>query len=89
MKNKVITAVIKGSGTAYLSAIFEDNKLVGIVQNKNVSSEVNSEHVAKFLLAINNDEYFYPKNIAEFIEDNVTVIESIDVVNDFIEVIDF
>ena len=34
MKNKVITAVIKGSDTAYLSAIFEDNKLVGIVQNK-------------------------------------------------------
>ena len=85
----MVLKLIKGSDTAYLSAIFEDNKLVGIVQNKNVSSEVNSEHVAKFLLAINNDEYFYPKNIAEFIEDNVTVIESIDVVNDFIEVIDF
>ena len=41
MKNKVITAVIKGSDTAYLSAIFEDNKLVGIVKNKNVSFEVN------------------------------------------------
>ena len=37
MKNKVITAVIKGSDTAYLSAIFEDNKLVGIVQNGSVA----------------------------------------------------
>lgn len=90
MEKYVITAKKKGSDEAYLSAIFEDNKLVAVVQNKKVSSEVNTEDVAKFLLAIKSDKRYYPKNISDFINNEVQLIEAIDVIEDsYIQELDF
>ena len=72
----VITAVKAGSDVPYLSAIFLDKKLVGIIQNKNVSSDVKTEDVEKFLLAIRSDNRYYPQDIAGFIKNNLTVVEA-------------
>lgn len=90
MEKYVITAKKKGSDEAYLSAIFEDNKLVAVVQNKKVSSEVNTEDVAKFLLAIKSDKRYYPQNISDFINNEVQLIEASDVIEDsYIQELDF
>lgn len=89
MSEYVITAKSADTDEAYLSAIFEDNKLVAIVQNKKVSSEVKIEHIAKFLLSIKSEERYYPKYISSFIENYVSVIDAIDVVGDNFVVIDF
>lgn len=90
MEEYAITAKKKGSDEAYLSAIFKDNKLVAVVQNKKVSSEVKTEDVAKFLLAIESDKYYYPQNISDFINNEVHLIETIDVIGDsYIRELDF
>ena len=77
MSKYVITAKTADTDEAYLSAIFEDNKLVNIVQNKKVSSEVKIE------------QRYYPKDISSFIENHVSVIDAIDVVGDNFVAIDF
>lgn len=89
MSKYVITAKTVDTDEAYLSAIFEDNKLVNIVQNKKVSSEVKIEHISKFLLSIVSEERYYPKDISSFIENHVSVIDAIDVVGDNFVAIDF
>ena len=89
MSEYVITAKSADTDEAYLSAIFEDNKLVAIVQNKKVTSEVKIEHIAKFLLSIKSEERYYPKDISSFIENYVSVIDALDVVGDNFVVIDF
>ncbi|MDT2871656.1 hypothetical protein P7H89_12815 [Lactococcus lactis] len=78
----VITAVKAGSDVPYLSAIFLDNKLVGIIQNKTVSSDVKTEDVAKFLYAIRSDDRYYPQDIAGFIKNNLTVVAANDDIRD-------
>lgn len=78
----VITAVKAGTDVPYLSAIFRDNKLVAIIQNKKVSLDVKTEDVAKFLLAIKSDKRYYPQDIADFIKNNLTVVEAIDDIRD-------
>ena len=89
MSKYVITAKTADTDEAYLSAIFEDNKLVNIVQNKKVSSEVKIEHISKFLLSIVSEERYYAKDISSFIENHVSVIDAIDVVGDNFVAIDF
>ena len=89
MSKYVITAKTADTDEAYLSAIFEDNKLVNIVKNKKVSSEVKIEHISKFLLSIVSEERYYPKDISSFIENHVSVIDAIDVVGDNFVAIDF
>lgn len=78
----VITGLKAGTDVPYLSAIFQDNKLVAIIQNKKVSSDVKTEDVAKFLLDIKSDERYYPKDIAAFMKNNLTVVEAIDDIRD-------
>lgn len=78
----VITGLKAGTDVPYLSAIFRDNKLIGIIQNKKFSSDVKTEDVAKFLLAIKSDERYYPKDIAAFMKNNLTVVEAIDDIRD-------
>ena len=56
MSEYVITAKSADTDEDYLSAIFEDNKLVAIFQYKNVSSDVKIESIYKFLLTIKNKE---------------------------------
>ena len=89
MSEYVIPAKSADTDEDYLSAIQEDNKLVAIVQNKKVSSEVKIEHIAKFLLSIKSEERYYPKGISSFIENYVSGIDEIDVVGDNFVVIDF
>lgn len=87
MSDFVITAKKVNTDEAYLSAIFKDNHLVSVVQNKKISATLQIEHIAKFLLAIKSDEYYYPKNIEDFIKNNVEIIEAIDTISDkFIEI---
>lgn len=78
----VITGLKAGTDVPYLSAIFRDNRLIGIIQNKKFSSDVKTEDVAKFLLAIKSDERYYPKDIAAFMKNNLTVVEAIDDIRD-------
>ncbi|MDT2922734.1 hypothetical protein P7H94_12455 [Lactococcus lactis] len=78
----VITAVKAGSDVPYLSAIFLDKKLVGIIQNKTVSSDFNIENVAKFLCAIRSYNRYYPQDIEVFIKNNLTIVEAIDDISD-------
>lgn len=93
MSNYVITAKNIDTDEAYLSAIFKDDKLMGIVQNKCVSDTINVEHVAKFLLAIGSDDRYYPEALKldskKYIQENTRVIPAIDVVGDNFVEIDF
>ena len=89
MSEYVITVKSDDTDVAYLSAIFEYNKLVAIVQKKKVSSEVKIDHIAKFLLSIKSEERYYPKDISSFIDNYVSVIDAIDVVGDNFVVIAF
>lgn len=91
MSDYVITAKNIDTDEAYLSAVFKDDKLMGIVQNKCVSDTVNVEHVAKFLIAISSDKCYYPEELKldskKYIQENTTIIPAIDAVGDnFVEV---
>lgn len=70
----VITAVKKGSDEPYLSAIFEDNRLISIIQNENISKEINEKDIASFLLEIRNDDLFFPQDIASNLKKYVTIL---------------
>ena len=89
MSEYVITAKSAVTDEAYLSAIFEDNNLVAIVQNKKVSSEVKIEHIAIFLLYIKCEDRYFQQDIPCFIYDYVSVIDVIDVVCDLFVVFVF
>lgn len=93
MSDYVITAKKIDTDEAYLSAVFKDDKLMGIVQNKCVSDTINVEHIAKFLLAINSENRYYPEELKlngkKYIQENTTVIPAIDVVGDNFVEIDF
>lgn len=86
----VITVEHKASDEPYLSAIFKDDKLMGILQNERVSEIINVEHVASFLVAIASSERYYPEALKldgeKYIRENTTVIPAIDIIGDnFIE----
>lgn len=93
MSKYVITAKSTVTDEPYLSAIFEENRLVGIVQNERISDAVNVAHVASFLIAISSDNRYYPEELKidgeKYIRENTTVIPAIDVIGDNFVEIDF
>ena len=86
MSDYAITAKNVGSDEAYLSAVFKDDKLMGIIQNERISDTINVEHIAKFLVAISSENRYYSEALKldaeKYIRENTVVISAINVVGD-------
>lgn len=86
MSDYAITAKNVGTDEAYLSAVFKDDKLMGIIQNERISDTINLEHIAKFLVAISSENRYYSEALKldaeKYIRENTVVISAINVVGD-------
>ena len=86
MSDYAITVKNVGTDEVYLSAVFKDDKLMGIIQNERISDTINVEHIAKFLVAISSENRYYPAllklDVEKYIRENTVVIPAIDVVGD-------
>ena len=70
----IVTSVIRNSREPYFSAVIVNGRLITIVQNSNVSSELNLDHIKLFLDKI--QKYFVDElpDLTEFAKTNIAIM---------------